>query len=641
MRLLPRDADLFSVASTLSLAVANYKPIPQLPATNTSAVPSALANTGSQDTAYRGSIFKVQTPEQANAYSATHDIADWGEPSTLYVPVQSNNTDAARKLAAARKVGPGKCPYAQEYTPNGGWKNLPPPTFPAFDPVKSTIMRYRQQQGVNLGTWFVQEGWMETNFMACALGSKQAEYNIVQGFGTSSDGLKSARAYMEQHWDTWITEADFAKMAKMGINTVRLPIGYWSVGPTFCENSPFAAYKSVYMFSWRYVARAINWAAKYDIGVIVDLHGAYGSQNGQAHSGFDDGKIEFFQQKNLDLTTNLLVWLAKEISDVTNVVGIQLVNEPVNRDAYWPWLTKTMDAMRKASPYAANVPLYFHDAFVLSKGAKFASERTDFVVSDHHAYYVYTPSDQSTSAQGHISQLNGRINDQFESASATARRNLIVGEWSCALSESSLKNSKNRERDQKNFCQAQQDIWQSATAGFTFWSWKLENCDSNPGWCFEGSVGRYLPSTFNAWGLPIAPFSSDSAKSKLLTAINAIKPPKEQARVGMVVKPQSQTRGIGSLAARAARLLAPTTDVATRGFSDGFLSARIFAASGALSRIGFSQQYRADSWNAHLTAKTFKKSEQDVYYQQFATGVQAAEAAIAYIATNSNSTSKA
>ncbi len=73
---------------------------------------------------------------------------------------------------------------------------------------------------------------MESNFMSCATGSKQAEFDILDGFGTSQDGLTSARAYMEQHWDTWITEDDFRSLAAQGINTVRLPSDTGRLVPT-------------------------------------------------------------------------------------------------------------------------------------------------------------------------------------------------------------------------------------------------------------------------------------------------------------------------------------------------------------------------------------------------------------------------
>lgn len=630
MRLIPRDTSLNAVASVLSLAAANYKPIPQLPTANQTSSISDSTTDGRNAMNIKPNTFQIQVSDSTTDWTATRESSEWGVPSTLYVPVESQNqTDSGRKLASSRKVGPGGCPYSTGYTPVGGWEKLPPPTFPNFDPVKATIMRYRQQQGVNLGAWFVQEGWMEGGFMSCATGTKQAEFDILDGFGTSKDGLMSARAYMEQRWDTWITEDDFRNLAAMGINTVRLPIGYWSAGPYFTHYSPFDQYKSVYEFSWRYIARAINWAAKYDIGVIVDLHGAYGSQNGQAHSGLNDGNIQWYNTWNQDLTTELLFWIAKEISDITNVVGIQLLNEPQNRDSYWKWLPTAMDAMRAASPYAKPIPLYFHDAFVLEKGAAFVSKRQDFVVSDHHAYYVYTPSDQALSAQGHISKLDSSISNQFEQQSSIARRNLIVGEWSCALSWSSIQNSKSPVQDQTEFCQTQQDIWQSKGSGWTFWSYKMENCDQNSGWCFQSASKKFLAGNFSSWGIPMSTLSSANAGNVtgdkvsalssirtsisrvcLSTAHSALKSANsflslddedeeddgdDISKVGpngfgrsLFTSAESQQvveRGIGGYTTFAARqvqqdrVAATNVTVGSRGFSDGFYTSRILAAS--------------------------------------------------------------
>ncbi|CBQ70574.1 related to Glucan 1,3-beta-glucosidase precursor [Sporisorium reilianum SRZ2] len=711
MRLLPRDTSLNAVASALSLAAANYKPIPQLPTANQSSA-IANANTGGRNTvSSKPNSFQVQKTGSTTDWSSTHKSSDWGVPSTLYVPVESlnqtsNGTDAdsARKLASSRKVGPGGCPYSAGYTPNGGWDKLPPPTFPAFDPVKATIMRYRQQQGVNLGTWFVQEGWMENNFMSCATGPKQAEFDILDGFGTSSAGLSSARAYMEQHWDTWITEDDFRSLAQMGINTVRLPIGYWSAGPYFTHYSPFEQYKSVYEFSWRYIARAINWAAKYDIGVIVDLHGAYGSQNGQAHSGLSDGNIEWYNSWNQNLTTELLVWIAKEISDVTNVIGIQLLNEPQNRDSYWTWLPTAMDAMRASSPYAKNVPLYFHDAFVLEKGAAFVQKRSDFVVSDHHSYYVYTSSDQALSAQGHISKLDGSIFKQFAQQSSVARRNLIVGEWSCALAWSSIQNSKNPTQDQTEFCQTQQDIWQTTGAGWTFWSYKMEDCDQNSGWCFQSAAKKFLQGNFSSWGIAVSspslatagnvtgdklgslsPIRTDISRVRLPTnsTTTALKTAKSFLAVGASENDDGDDissvgpngfghslyataaanspaqhdkpleRGIGSyttFAARQAqqdrvfveRAAATNATVASRGFSDGFYTSRILASStDSLSRLGFATQYQQDTFQSYVAAGRFKTSDAAAYNSQFVAGVKAAENSISYIVSSYANKAKA
>ena len=123
---------------------------------------------------------------------------------------------------------------------------------------------------------FVHEQWMTPSLFSCAAGKKVSELDIASGWGS----IGSARALLERHWDTFITEGDFKYLASIGINTVRLPIGYWNLGPLYCHNTPFEAVSNVYQNSWPRIVRAINMAADAGIGVLVDLHGAPGSQNG-------------------------------------------------------------------------------------------------------------------------------------------------------------------------------------------------------------------------------------------------------------------------------------------------------------------------------------------------------------------------
>jgi glucan 1,3-beta-glucosidase len=96
------------------------------------------------------------------------------------------------------------------------------------------------------------------------------------------------------HWNTWITEDDFKAIAEAGcavglliqyallnaearfvrLNHVRIPIGYWAFQVGLGE--PYVQGQLPYLRS------AINWATKYKLNVIIDLHGAPGSQNGYA-----------------------------------------------------------------------------------------------------------------------------------------------------------------------------------------------------------------------------------------------------------------------------------------------------------------------------------------------------------------------
>lgn len=392
---------------------------------------------------------------------------------------------------------------------------------------------------LNLGTKpllvirFVQEKWMESNFMKCAKGDGSSEHALLSGFGTSANGLKSAQYYLEQHWDTWITEDDFKWLASKGFNTVRIPIGYWSVGAYFVKkNSDFSPHAVVYQNSWKYVARGIRWAAKYDLGVLLDLHGAYGSQNGNDHSGIA-GDINFFTAANRNLTTQLLKWLAKEIAPVTNVIGLEVLNEPKNRNVLWTWYNSTMDEIRSIDKYTKVLPLYFHDAFSLSKGAAFVAKRKDFVVQDNHSYFVYTSSDTSMSAAAHTSQIKGQLLTNFQKNSHIGRRNLVVGEWSCALAASSLSGISDKTTATKSYCVAQQDTYQNATSGYYFWSYKMEGCSSNAGWCLRSAVGKYLPSYINVWGfsgsvtnrkilLNLA--SSSNVSSSIIASISGLSP---------------------------------------------------------------------------------------------------------------------
>lgn len=168
---------------------------------------------------------------------------------------------------------------------------------------------------------------MTPSIFACAAGKRISELDIAYGYGS----FENARAVLEHHWDTFITRSDLEYLASIGINTVRLPIGYWNLGPVFCQGTDFEPVGDVYRNSWLRILRTINWAAELDIGVLVDLHGAPGSQNGQSHSGISTGKANLFNDPyNIRKTIDILVYLAQQFATVTNVVGIQILNEPVN-----------------------------------------------------------------------------------------------------------------------------------------------------------------------------------------------------------------------------------------------------------------------------------------------------------------------
>ncbi|CAL1704947.1 unnamed protein product [Somion occarium] len=338
--------------------------------------------------------------------------------------------------------------------------------FPPFDEDRATVFRYRQQQSVNLGSWFVHENWMTPSVFKCASGKQSAEIDIATGWGSVSN----ARALLERHWDTFITEGDFQYLASIGINTVRLPIGYWNLGPDFCKGTPFAKVAAVYENSWPRIVRAINMANDAGIGVLVDLHGAVGSQNGQAHSGVSDGATRLFDDpRNVEKTMNVLKFLTRQLASVTNVVGIQVLNEPKYVDGLEDFYTQAITTMRAVSEDAKNLPLYLHDGFNLNRFSKYVASRKDFVVQDHHSYFVFGKNDKSASASQHTSDVKSKVSGSLATTSNKQRRNLVVDEWSCALTPASSQQENNQAQAQKKFCSTQLATYSGTAAGWSFW----------------------------------------------------------------------------------------------------------------------------------------------------------------------------
>ena len=132
----------------------------------------------------------------------------------------------------------------------------------------SWLPRTEKVRGVNLGSQFIIEPWMaydEWNSMGC--GDLNDEWECVEQLGQ-----KVADAVFEKHWDTWITQEDIANISSLGLNVVRIPVGFWLKEDLVLDGEyyPRGALK--------YLDRLVGWAADAGLYVIMDLHGGPGSQ---------------------------------------------------------------------------------------------------------------------------------------------------------------------------------------------------------------------------------------------------------------------------------------------------------------------------------------------------------------------------
>ena len=79
-------------------------------------------------------------------------------------------------------------------------------------------------RGVNLGSLFVFEPWIASDIWNDMCGSEtQSEFDCGLKLGQ-----EQTNSVFQNHWGTWYTQDDFDQMAQYGLNTVRIPVGYWS-----------------------------------------------------------------------------------------------------------------------------------------------------------------------------------------------------------------------------------------------------------------------------------------------------------------------------------------------------------------------------------------------------------------------------
>lgn len=162
-------------------------------------------------------------------------------------------------------------------------------------------------RGVNLGGWLIVEKWLTPSVFAGT--DAIDEYTLSRTPG--------GKQRIRRHHDTFITKKDFHWLADHKVKFVRIPVGYW-------------LFEGIDGFepTVKYLDKAMEWAAKYSIKVLIDLHAARGSQNGFDSSG-RVGKAGWFENTQYqEHTIDVLVRIAERYRDAPALWGIELLNEP-------------------------------------------------------------------------------------------------------------------------------------------------------------------------------------------------------------------------------------------------------------------------------------------------------------------------
>lgn len=319
-------------------------------------------------------------------------------------------------------------------------------------PVEEQIWDYNTNKvrGVSLGGWFVLEPYITPSLFE-AFGSNESKIPVDEYTFCQQLGREEAKRRLEKHWSEYYTEQDFIDIKNLGLNLVRIPVGYWAF--QLLDNDPYVQGQE------KYIDQSIQWAKNQGLKVWFDLHGVPGSQNGFDNSG-KRGTIGWqHSETNLEVTQNTLDYIfgkygQEQFQDT--VIGIEIVNEPMmsslNVTGVLQFTYDSYDRFR--NKYNSQNWFLVQEGFMsigywnehlnndfqnvsrkyTSKNGLYNTTVLDFhgVVIDHHHYEVFTTGQLAKSSEE-------RINDIRNYAKAVELEQSyhpsLIGEWSGAITD--------------------------------------------------------------------------------------------------------------------------------------------------------------------------------------------------------------
>jgi aryl-phospho-beta-D-glucosidase BglC (GH1 family) len=161
-----------------------------------------------------------------------------------------------------------------------------------------------------LWAWFDEQPWV-------------FEEEGMWAWLTRRFGPAEANDLREAFAAAWITEADVAGVAALGLNVIRVPFWYRALE----TDAPAAvAFRPE---GWRHLDDVVRWCRKHKVWVILDLHGAPGGQSAAAHAGLGDGGHLPDEPRCIERTARLWEALASYFRDEPHVAIYDLLNEPM------------------------------------------------------------------------------------------------------------------------------------------------------------------------------------------------------------------------------------------------------------------------------------------------------------------------
>ncbi|KAH6786709.1 hypothetical protein C2S52_006261 [Perilla frutescens var. hirtella] len=308
-------------------------------------------------------------------------------------------------------------------------------------------------RAVSLGGWLVTEGWIKPSLFDGIPNKDFMDGTQMQ--------LKSVKLGMYLSAESGENDFDFIK--KSGLNTVRLPVGWW------IAHDPHPP-KLFVGGSIEFVNKAFSWAKKYGIKVILDLHAVPGSQNGWEHSGTRDGFQEWgHTYDTIQQTVDVIDFLTARYARSPSLFGMAVLNEPFAPIVSVQNLTKfykaSYEVVRKHLSTAYFIlanrlgPQEPRELFDLAK------TMTKAVIEVHY-YSLFNEIYTNLTVQQNIDYIYNNRTKDLDYLTVPNGPLIFVGEWIAEMLVNTTK------REYQIYAEAQQHVYGKTTFGWAFWTLK-------------------------------------------------------------------------------------------------------------------------------------------------------------------------
>lgn len=341
--------------------------------------------------------------------------------------------------------------------------------------------------GTNFGGWLVQESWLVPTEIGKVYGQIDMLIELANRFG--KDGADELMTIYE---DNWVTEKDFEFVKSLGMNCIRLPFTYMTLYDAVMLDeetgkyvrTPFADLK-LKENAFARLDQAVEMCKKYGLYLILDMHGAVGSQSGNDHTGDilyptsgqlwrEDEVGEICRAK----TKELWVAIASHFKDERCIAFYDLMNEPgikssdgssqTTTKVTWDYFDELYKAIREVDPNHAISMESCWEASNLPSPTKYGWEN---VVYQYH-HYNWTSN--------YVAGITH--NKGFYGLKVMLLKDvdipIFIGEFNVWG---------DRDRDRERFTQTEEEAWKGVMElycglGWHFTTWNFKHAATRSSW---------------------------------------------------------------------------------------------------------------------------------------------------------------